>query len=158
MSAQKSSGTATDFARDFLIGGVSAAVSKTAVAPIERVKLLLQTQDANKKIQEGGAKKYNGIVDCFIRVNREEVPTFLIPSRDSALFGEATSLMFSDTSPLKPSTLPSRTPTKSGSAPSVCLPFPPFSRSQDRKVQVLPRKHDVRRCSWCHISPDRLPS
>ncbi len=29
------------FAKDFLIGGVSAAVSKTAVAPIERVKLLL---------------------------------------------------------------------------------------------------------------------
>ncbi|CAK63139.1 unnamed protein product (macronuclear) [Paramecium tetraurelia] len=61
-----------DFIRDFMIGGVSAAVSKTAVAPIERVKLLLQTQDANKKIQEGGAKKYNGIVDCFIRVPKEE--------------------------------------------------------------------------------------
>ena len=30
-----------DFVRDFLIGGVSAAISKTAVAPIERVKLLL---------------------------------------------------------------------------------------------------------------------
>jgi len=29
-----------------MIGGVSAAVSKTAVAPIERVKLLLQVQDA----------------------------------------------------------------------------------------------------------------
>lgn len=30
------------FAKDFIAGGVSAAVSKTAVAPIERVKLLLQ--------------------------------------------------------------------------------------------------------------------
>jgi solute carrier family 25 (adenine nucleotide translocator) protein 4/5/6/31 len=30
-----------DFVVDFLIGGVSAAVSKTAVAPIERVKLLI---------------------------------------------------------------------------------------------------------------------
>ena len=30
------------FMRDWLTGGVSAAVSKTAVAPIERVKLLLQ--------------------------------------------------------------------------------------------------------------------
>jgi solute carrier family 25 (adenine nucleotide translocator) protein 4/5/6/31 len=30
-----------DFLRDFMIGGVSAAISKTAVAPIERVKLLL---------------------------------------------------------------------------------------------------------------------
>jgi solute carrier family 25 (adenine nucleotide translocator) protein 4/5/6/31 len=38
------------FVVDFLVGGISAAVSKTVVAPIERVKLLLQTQDANKKI------------------------------------------------------------------------------------------------------------
>lgn len=37
----KSQGSANDFIRDFLIGGVSAAISKTAVAPIERVKLLL---------------------------------------------------------------------------------------------------------------------
>ena len=29
---------------DFLMGGVAAAVSKTAAAPIERVKLLIQNQ------------------------------------------------------------------------------------------------------------------
>jgi len=34
----------TNFAIDFLMGGVSAAVSKTAAAPIERVKLLIQNQ------------------------------------------------------------------------------------------------------------------
>lgn len=33
---------AISFAKDFLAGGVAAAISKTAVAPIERVKLLLQ--------------------------------------------------------------------------------------------------------------------
>ncbi|MCH81152.1 ADP/ATP carrier protein, partial [Trifolium medium] len=33
------------FATDFLMGGVSAAVSKSAAAPIERVKLLIQNQD-----------------------------------------------------------------------------------------------------------------
>jgi solute carrier family 25 (adenine nucleotide translocator) protein 4/5/6/31 len=55
---------------DFLLGGVSAAISKTAVAPIERVKLLLQTQDANTKIT--GANKYKGIVDVFVRVPKEE--------------------------------------------------------------------------------------
>lgn len=38
------------FLKDFMVGGVSAAVSKTAVAPIERVKLLLQVQDASKHI------------------------------------------------------------------------------------------------------------
>jgi solute carrier family 25 (adenine nucleotide translocator) protein 4/5/6/31 len=40
----KKKGGAMDFAKDFLTGGVSAAISKTAVAPIERVKLLLQLQ------------------------------------------------------------------------------------------------------------------
>jgi len=40
------------------------------VAPIERVKLLLQTQDANAKITAD--KKYKGIVDCLVRVPKEE--------------------------------------------------------------------------------------
>ena len=31
----------SNFLKDFLVGGISAAVSKTTVAPIERVKLLL---------------------------------------------------------------------------------------------------------------------
>ncbi len=53
---------------------MSAAVSKTAVAPIERVKLLLQTQDANKKIQSGELKRYTGIGNCFVRVCAEEGP------------------------------------------------------------------------------------
>jgi len=59
-----------NFALDFLLGGISAAVSKTAVAPIERIKLLLQTQDANAKIT--GDMKYKGIVDCMVRVPKEE--------------------------------------------------------------------------------------
>ena len=33
-----------DFLLDFIAGGVSAAVSKTVVAPLERVKILLQIQ------------------------------------------------------------------------------------------------------------------
>jgi len=39
-----------NFALDFALGGVSAAVSKTAVAPIERVKLLLQTQALTRSL------------------------------------------------------------------------------------------------------------
>jgi len=46
------------FAKDFIAGGVSAAVSKTAVAPIERVKLLLQVQHASKQITAD--KQYKG--------------------------------------------------------------------------------------------------
>eukprot|EP00359_Climacostomum_virens_P001360 CAMPEP_0204897458 /NCGR_PEP_ID=MMETSP1397-20131031/751_1 /ASSEMBLY_ACC=CAM_ASM_000891 /TAXON_ID=49980 /ORGANISM="Climacostomum Climacostomum virens, Strain Stock W-24" /LENGTH=303 /DNA_ID=CAMNT_0052065217 /DNA_START=1999 /DNA_END=2910 /DNA_ORIENTATION=+ len=59
-----------NFAVDFALGGVSAAVSKTVVAPIERVKLLLQLQDANRQIAVD--KRYKGLVDCFVRVNSEQ--------------------------------------------------------------------------------------
>lgn len=59
------------FLTNFLMGGVSAAISKTAVAPIERVKLLLQNQDSSKAIAESG-KKYTGIVNCFSRVAKEQ--------------------------------------------------------------------------------------
>jgi solute carrier family 25 (mitochondrial adenine nucleotide translocator), member 4/5/6/31 len=59
-----------NFLLDFLIGGTSAAVSKTVVAPIERVKLLLQVQDANKNIP--AEMRYNGIGDCFKRVVAEQ--------------------------------------------------------------------------------------
>jgi solute carrier family 25 (adenine nucleotide translocator) protein 4/5/6/31 len=59
-----------NFMLDFLVGGVSAAVSKTIVAPIERVKLILQVQDANKKIAVD--QRYNGIADCFKRVTKEQ--------------------------------------------------------------------------------------
>lgn len=46
------------FIKDFLAGGISAAVSKTAVAPIERVKLILQVQHISKQIAED--KRYKG--------------------------------------------------------------------------------------------------
>lgn len=63
-------GKKSSFIQDFLVGGVSAAVSKTAVAPIERVKLLLQVQDASQFIAED--QKYKGIGDCFTRVYQEQ--------------------------------------------------------------------------------------
>lgn len=36
-------GKDSSFIVDFLVGGVSAAVAKTATAPIERIKLVIQT-------------------------------------------------------------------------------------------------------------------
>jgi len=61
----------TNFLIDFGMGGVSAAVSKTAAAPIERVKLLIQNQD--EMIKQGRlASPYKGIADCFKRVIAEE--------------------------------------------------------------------------------------
>lgn len=66
------SGGATKFFIDLAAGGVAGGISKTAVAPIERVKLLLQTQDSNPKIKSGEVPRYRGIVDCFVRVAREQ--------------------------------------------------------------------------------------
>lgn len=64
--------SSSEFIVNFLAGGVSGAVAKTATAPIERVKLLIQTQDANPKIISGEVVRYNGIVDCFTRVASEQ--------------------------------------------------------------------------------------
>lgn len=47
-------------------------MAKTATAPIERVKLLIQTQDANPKIMSGEVARYTGIVNCFTRVTAEQ--------------------------------------------------------------------------------------
>ncbi|TAQ90367.1 hypothetical protein B7494_g1328 [Chlorociboria aeruginascens] len=59
------------FVIDFLMGGVSAAVSKTAAAPIERVKLLIQNQD--EMLKSGRLdRKFDGIMDCFRRTVANE--------------------------------------------------------------------------------------
>jgi solute carrier family 25 (adenine nucleotide translocator) protein 4/5/6/31 len=61
----------SSFVADFLMGGVSAAVSKTAAAPIERVKLLIQNQD--EMLKSGRlATPYKGIGECFTRTMKEE--------------------------------------------------------------------------------------
>lgn len=59
------------FSADFAMGGVAAIVAKSAAAPIERVKLLLQNQ--GELIKRGQLKRpYVGVGDGFKRVFREE--------------------------------------------------------------------------------------
>jgi len=72
MAEGKKGGNATyNFLLDFGMGGISAAVSKTAAAPIERVKLLIQNQD--EMLKSGRlATPYKGIGECFSRVIKEE--------------------------------------------------------------------------------------
>ncbi len=57
-----------DSLKNFIAGGVSAAVSKTVVAPIERVKFLLQVQHVSKQITE--AQRYKGRI--ILHENDEE--------------------------------------------------------------------------------------
>ena len=59
------------FMIDFLMGGVSAAVSKTIASPIEVIKLRLQNQD--QMIKNGAlTERYTGIMDCGSRIVKEE--------------------------------------------------------------------------------------
>merc|ERR1711928_112341 len=59
------------FFESFMLSGVAAGVSKTAAAPIERVKLLVQNQD--EMIKQGRLDKpYNGVIDCTTRILKTE--------------------------------------------------------------------------------------
>lgn len=59
-----------NFFSDIGLGSLSAAISKTAVAPIERGKLLMQTQNVNFKVKEGD--HYKGLLDVFYKVSKNE--------------------------------------------------------------------------------------
>uniref|UniRef100_A0A183BJ28 ADP/ATP translocase 1 n=1 Tax=Globodera pallida TaxID=36090 RepID=A0A183BJ28_GLOPA len=58
------------FGRDFAAGAVAACVAKTVIAPVERVKLILQLQTSQHTIAV--ASRYAGMVDCFVRLPREQ--------------------------------------------------------------------------------------
>jgi len=59
------------FAENFMLSGVAAAVSKTAAAPIERVKLLIQNQ--NEMIKQGTlSEPYKGVIDCTMKTFKSE--------------------------------------------------------------------------------------
>merc|ERR1712134_8402 len=54
-----------------MLSGVAAGISKTAAAPIERVKLLVQNQD--EMIKQGRlSEPYKGVVDCTMRTLKTE--------------------------------------------------------------------------------------
>ena len=54
-----------------MAGGVAGTISKTIVAPIERVKLVLQVQQVNLE-QIPLEKRYKGIGDAFVRIPQEQ--------------------------------------------------------------------------------------
>jgi len=59
------------FIENFALSGVAAVVSKTAAAPIERVKLLVQNQ--GEMLKQGIiTKPYNGVIDCTMQTFRNE--------------------------------------------------------------------------------------
>jgi len=59
------------FFENFMLSGIAAGISKTAAAPIERVKLLVQNQD--EMIKQGRLDRpYTGVLDCTKRVMATE--------------------------------------------------------------------------------------
>lgn len=59
------------FVENFMLSGAAAVVSKTAAAPIERVKLLVQNQ--TEMLKQGKIDKpYDGIMDCTRRTAAAE--------------------------------------------------------------------------------------
>lgn len=65
-------GKAEQLLTDLAIGGTAGAISKTIMAPVERIKLLLQTQESNPDVISGKIKPYSGIGDCWRRVSAEQ--------------------------------------------------------------------------------------
>ncbi|KAK8547362.1 hypothetical protein V6N13_098072 [Hibiscus sabdariffa] len=60
------------FHRDLMAGAVMGGVVHTIVAPLERAKLLLQTQESNLAFVAGRRRKFKGMFDCIFRTVREE--------------------------------------------------------------------------------------
>jgi len=59
------------FVENFGLSGAAAIISKTAAAPIERVKLLVQNQD--EMIKAGRLDTpYKGVIDCTVRTYKSE--------------------------------------------------------------------------------------
>nr|KAG5710254.1 hypothetical protein BaRGS_008970 [Batillaria attramentaria] len=59
------------FFENFILSGAAAVISKTAAAPIERIKLLVQNQD--EMIKAGRlSEPYKGVIDCTLRTFKTE--------------------------------------------------------------------------------------
>ncbi|VDM03636.1 unnamed protein product [Schistocephalus solidus] len=59
------------FAENFILSGTAAVIAKTASAPIERVKLMIQNQGEMLKLGTLD-KPYKGVIDCTVRTFQTE--------------------------------------------------------------------------------------
>jgi len=71
MSEESKPSPLLSFGENFMLSGAAAIISKTAAAPIERVKLLVQNQ--GEMLKTGRLDKpYKGVIDCTARTFRNE--------------------------------------------------------------------------------------
>lgn len=62
----------SNFPKDLMVGAVMGGMAHTVVAPVERAKLLLQTQDSNMVVMDGKHPRYKGLLDCITRIAKNE--------------------------------------------------------------------------------------
>lgn len=66
-----SGGQKLNFAEEFMLSGIAATISKTASAPIERIKMVVQNQD--EMVRKGTLEKpFSGIADCARWIQQNE--------------------------------------------------------------------------------------
>ena len=75
-----------NFHRDLMAGAIMGGVVHTIVAPIERAKLLLQTQESNLAIVGSGRRRFKGMFDCIVRTVKEEGILSLWRGNGSSVF------------------------------------------------------------------------
>ncbi|KAH7704575.1 Protein R07E3.4 [Aphelenchoides avenae] len=75
-ASTSSQGQFVNVVRGFAAGGIAAAISKTTVAPMDRVKLVLQLQNGHSVTVHAGGNhahpQYQGIIDCFRKLTAEQ--------------------------------------------------------------------------------------
>ena len=57
---------------NFLMSGSAATLSKTCTAPMERIKLILQSQDSHPNIKANPELRYTGIINALQRISTED--------------------------------------------------------------------------------------
>ncbi|XP_076384231.1 ADP/ATP translocase 2 isoform X2 [Megalopta genalis] len=62
----------TNFGVSFLVSGVLSIIFKTMTAPLERIKLILQTQASSHQIGASERSAYKGFIDAMVRIPREQ--------------------------------------------------------------------------------------
>jgi hypothetical protein len=135
------------FLMDFLLGGTAGAIAKTVAAPIERVKLLLQTQHNNPKL---AARPYTGsfrLSQASSTASRD-----VSARRVCCPCGEATGRTCCDTSPRRLSTSASRTTLTRCLCPASAPRPSPASTSSGRSSRVVPQVPSVLSSSILSIS------